>query len=258
MKKPVKLLLTREDDVAAVYPRPMTHHVLKAGLDHNNNLLAWYHRLVAEICIQIAAPPSFEASGGDDLIGWRGLDQACYDIPHALAEAVRTNNGMRVCRQWRGIGAGYNKFAAEAFLDEVAQARRKRPAGAPARTDEDPPRAHAVIKAAAEMSDFANKRPDRGMGIAFSDYHERLYRPVWLRSPWIGQTGKINVHNYWIAVDPGLVLQPNHVQAQLEGAVVMGIKRCAAGRTVVQGRRCASQQFQRLPGIADERHSAHP
>src|SRR5262249_33841833 len=44
-KKPVKLILTREDDVAAARPRPMTHHVLKAGLDANGNLAGWYHRL---------------------------------------------------------------------------------------------------------------------------------------------------------------------------------------------------------------------
>ena len=33
VKKPVKLMLTREDDIAAARPRPMTHHVMKAGLD---------------------------------------------------------------------------------------------------------------------------------------------------------------------------------------------------------------------------------
>jgi isoquinoline 1-oxidoreductase beta subunit len=41
----VKLILTREDDVAAARPRPMTHHVLKAGLDPNGNLVGWHHRL---------------------------------------------------------------------------------------------------------------------------------------------------------------------------------------------------------------------
>src|SRR5262245_21494545 len=56
-KKPVKLILTREDDVAAARPRPMTHHVLKAGLDANGNLVGWHHRLVSENVDAVAAPP---------------------------------------------------------------------------------------------------------------------------------------------------------------------------------------------------------
>ena len=37
------------------------------------------------------------------------------------------------------------------------------------------------------------------------------------------RTGKIKVDNYWIAVDPGLVIQPDSVHAQLESAVVYGL-----------------------------------
>ncbi len=221
VKKPVKLLLTREDDLAAAHPRPMTYHVLKAGLDGSNNVLGWYHRLVAENVSALAAPPSYEGSGGDDLIGWRGMDQACYDIPHALAEGVRANNGIRVW-PWRGIGAGYNKFAAEAFLDEVAQAAGKDPLSLRLELTKIQPRANAVIKAVAEMSDFSKKRPDRGMGIAFSDYHGTYTAGVAEVSV-DRKIGKITVHNYWIAVDPGIVLQPNHVHAQLESAVVFAL-----------------------------------
>ena len=221
VKKPVKLLLTREDDLWAARPRPMSHHVLKAGIDHGNNLLGWYHRLVAENVSALAAPPSYEGSGGDDLIGWRGLDQAYYDIPHALAEGVRANNGMRVW-PWRGIGAGYNKFAAECFLDEVAAAMGKDPLALRLELTKDHARANAVIKAAAEMSDFAKKRPGRGMGIAFSDYHGTFTAGV-VEISLDRQTGKIKVHNVWMAVDPGIAVQPKHVHAQLESGIAFGL-----------------------------------
>src|SRR5258708_28239613 len=80
---------------------------------------------------------------------------------------------MRV-HAWRGIGSGYNKFAAESFVDEVANAAGKDPLAVRLELTKDQPRAQAVIKAVVEMSDFKRKRPGRGMGIAFSDYHRTL------------------------------------------------------------------------------------
>jgi isoquinoline 1-oxidoreductase beta subunit len=220
-KKPVKLILTREDDVIAARPRPMTHHVLKAGLDAKGGLTGWHHRLVSENVDAVASPPRFKASGGKDYIGARGLDQAFYGIPNVQAEYVRELRGMRV-HAWRGIGAGYNKFAAESFLDEVANAQGKDPLAARLELTKDKPRAQAVLKAAAEMSNFKKKRPGRGMGIAFSDYHDTLSAAVAEVSV-DKATGKIKVHNYWVAVDPGLVIQPDSVHAQLESAVVYGL-----------------------------------
>ncbi len=221
LKKPVKLILTREDDLTAARPRPMTHHVLKAGLDANGNIVGWQHRLVSENVDAVAAPPRFKATGGKDYVGARGLDQAFYAIPNALAEYTREIRGMRV-HAWRGIGSGYNKFAAEAFLDEVAAAGGKDPLELRLALTKDKPRANAVIKAVAEMSDYKRKRPGHALGIAFSDYHDTLSAGVAEVS--LDQTtGKIKVHNYWIAVDPGLVIQPKHVHGQLESAVVYGL-----------------------------------
>ena len=59
-KQTVKLLLTREDDMAAARPRPMTHHVLRAGLDEAGNLIGWRHRMVAENVDAIASPHAFK------------------------------------------------------------------------------------------------------------------------------------------------------------------------------------------------------
>src|SRR5262249_34891405 len=151
----------------------MTHHLLRAGLDAKGNVVGWHHRLVSENVDAVAAPPRFKATGGKDYIGARGLGQAFYAIPNAPAESVREDRGMRV-HAWRGIGSGYNKFAAEAFLDEVAQAAGKDPLALRLELTKDKPRANAVIKAVVEMSDFKRKRPGHGMGVAFSDYHDTL------------------------------------------------------------------------------------
>ncbi len=244
-KKPVKLLLTREDDVAAARPRPMTHHVLKAGLDAKGNLVGWYHRLVSENVDAVAAPPRFAATGGKDYIGASGLDQAFYAIPNVQAEYVRELRGMRV-HPWRGIGSGYNKFAAECFLDEVANATGKDPLALRLELAKDQPRAHAVIKAAAEMAEWQRKRPGRGMGIAFSDYHGTFSAGVAEVSldRW---TSKIKVHNYWVAVDPGLVIQPDHVHGQLESAVVYGLSAALIEELTVKGGAIQQTNFKDYP-----------
>jgi len=221
VKKPVKMILTREEDVAAARPRPMTHHTLKAGVDAKGNVVGWHHRLVCENVDALAAPPRFQATGGKDYIGAHGLDQAFYAIPNVLADYAREIRGMRV-QPWRGIGSGYNKFAAEAFLDEVAAAAGKDPLALRLELTKDKPRANAVIKAVAEMSDFKRKRSGHGMGIAFSDYHYSFSAGM-AEVSLDTKTGKIKVHNYWIAVDPGIVIQPDNVHAQFESAVIFGL-----------------------------------
>ena len=244
-KKPVKLILTREEDLAAARPRPMTHHLLKAGLDNKGNIVGWHHRLVSENVDAVAAPPRFKATGGKDYIGARGLDQAFYSIPNVLAEYTREERGMRV-HAWRGIGSGYNKFAAESFLDEVAAAAGKGPLALRLELTKDKPRANAVLKAVAEMSDYSRKRPGRGMGIAFSDYHDTLSAGV-AEISLDRSSGKIKVHNFWIAVDPGLVIQPDHVRGQLESAVIYGLSAALIEQLAVKDGVVQAANFDTYP-----------
>ncbi len=246
-KKPVKLILTREEDIAAARPRPMTHHAMKAGLDGKGSLVGWHHRLVSENVDAVAAPPRFKATGGKDYIGARGLDQAFYAIPNVLAEYTREIRGMRV-HAWRGIGSGYNKFAAEAFLDEVAHAAGKDPLAFRLELTRDKPRAQAVIKAVAEMSDFGRKRPGHGIGLAFSDYHDTLSAGV-AEISLDEKTGKIKVHNYWLAVDPGLVIQPDHVHGQMESAVVYGLSAALIEQFAVKDGAVQATNFDSYPVI---------
>lgn len=233
-KQTVKLMLTREDDLAAARPRPMTYHILKAGIDGSGKIVGWHHRLVAENVDAIAAPPRFKATGGKDLIGWRGLEQPFYGIPNMLADGVREIRGMRV-QPWRGIGAGYNKFASECFLDEIAHAVGKDPVALRLELTRDHPRAAAVIRAAAEMAQWDRPRgKDRALGIAFSDYHDTFTAGVAEVSV-DRKTGRIRVHNYWIAADPGIVVQPENSHAQLESAVVYGLSAALIEELTVKG-----------------------
>ena len=208
------------------------------------SIAAW-HRLVSENVDAVAAPPRFKATGGKDYIGARGLDQAFYAMPNVLAEYAREVRGMRV-HAWRAIGSGYNKFAAEAFLDEVAAAAGKDPLAFRLELTKHKPRAHAVLKAVAEMSDFHKKRAGHGMGIAFTDYHGSLSAGVAEVSV-DEKTGKIKVHNYWLAVDPGLVIQPDHVHGQAESAIAYGLSAALVEEFAVKDGKVQASNFDSYP-----------
>ncbi len=244
-KLPVKLILTREDDLAAARPRPMTHHIIKAGLDASGKLVGWHHRLVAENVDAVAAPPRFKATGGKDIIGWRGLELPFYGIPNMLADAVREVRGMRV-HPWRGIGAGYNKFAVECFLDEIAYATGVDPLILRLELTRDHPRAQAVIKAVAEMAQWNLPRSGRALGIAYADYHDTHSAGVAEVSV-DRASGKIRVHNFWIATDPGIVIQPENVHAQLESAVVYGLSAALLEELTVKDGAVQQRNFNDYP-----------
>jgi isoquinoline 1-oxidoreductase beta subunit len=212
----------------------MTHHLIKAGLDDKQNLVGWHHRIVAENVDSVAAPPRFQATGGRDYIGWVGMEQNFYTIPNFKADAVREQRGIRV-HAWRGIGAGYNKFVTESFVDEIALARGVDPLAMRLELAKDHPRAQAVINAVAQMSNWKKKRKaGRALGMAFSDYHDTLTAGVAEVSV-DAKTGKIKVHNYWIAVDPGLVIQPENAEAQIESAIVYGLSGALSEELSMKG-----------------------
>jgi isoquinoline 1-oxidoreductase subunit beta len=130
----------------------------------------------------------------------------------------------------------------------VAHASGKGPLAIRLELTKEQPRAQAVIKAVAEMSDFKRKRDGRGMGIAFSDYHGTLSAGVAEISV-DRSSGKIKVHNYWVAVDPGLVIQPDHVHAQLEGAVVYGLSAALVEELIVQDGAVKQSNFDSYPAL---------
>ena len=194
--------------------------MIKAGLDDKGNLVGWHHRIVAENVDAVAAPPRFKATGGKDIIGWRGMEQEYYTIPNIKAERCASMRGMRV-HAWRGIGAGYNKFAASPSWTRSRTHRQRSARHAP-RADQGASACPGGDQGGGRDGGLEESARGRALGIAFSDYHETFTAGIAEVSVDPRQ-GKIKVHNYWIAVDPGIVIQPENAHAQLESAVVYGL-----------------------------------
>src|SRR5262249_7285156 len=91
--KPVKLVWSREEDIAFGKFRPMTAHHIEAGFDAGGKLIAWHHRVVAESVfgyrqsVAVNTPPGTTASTADGVVMF-SAHLPWYSIPNKLAEHV--------------------------------------------------------------------------------------------------------------------------------------------------------------------------
>src|SRR5215471_4494925 len=124
--KPVKLIWSREDDIAFGKFRPMTAHHIEAGFDANGKLVAWHHRIVSESVVAYTAAMAGTRPAPVDRIVMKGSPIPQYPFANKLAEHVIMPGRARLA-PWRGVGNGHNAFAAESSLDEIARDLGKDP-----------------------------------------------------------------------------------------------------------------------------------
>jgi isoquinoline 1-oxidoreductase beta subunit len=224
MQRPVKLIWTREQDVKSAQMRPMTGHHVAAAFDASGKVIGWRHRLVGESVVAYrGGDKALENNKGLDNILLEGSEHE-YGIPNQSISYLREKRGVGVAA-WRGIGAGYNKFVIESFVDEMASAQNKDPVAFRLELLEDEPRAQAVVKAAADKAGWGKPLADgHVMGFAYAQVVETYVAAVGEIS--LDQkTGNIRLHRFWVALDPGIVLNPDSVLAQTEGNVIFGLSQ---------------------------------
>jgi isoquinoline 1-oxidoreductase beta subunit len=221
--KPVKLIWTREDDVTGGKFRPMTAHHIEAGFDAAGRLIAWHHRVVAESVAAYTSIANGTPPAPIDRVVMKGSPIPQYPIPNKLAEHVieKRGAGARLAA-FRGVGNAYNAFAAESLLDEIAKDRGLDPIAFRLTISEGQPRMQTLLRAVAEMSDWKRPREGRGLGVGTMVKDDTLAAGVAEVSV-DRATGKVKVHNFWAAIDPGLAVQPKNVAAQTEGSIVYAL-----------------------------------
>src|SRR5690242_11408240 len=221
VSRPVKSMWTREDDIHNGRFRPLSAHYLRAGFDASGKLMAWQHRLVGDRVTPFIDPVRYEKAGKKDFILMLGADAKGYDVSHQLVEQVYEDTGIRTA-PLRGIGFTANKFATEAFVDEIARLRGVDPVRYRLELLAKAPRGYKVLEAAAQMADWGRARGGHGLGAAYIDYSGTQVAVVVEISIDRG-SGKIKLHNVWCAIDCGVAVQPENVVAQTESSIVYGI-----------------------------------
>ncbi|MEN2989183.1 molybdopterin cofactor-binding domain-containing protein [Tistrella sp. BH-R2-4] len=233
VKRPVKLMWTREDDVKNGWLRPATAHRLEAALDGDGRVVALRHRVASPSILAFAAPPRWASANNRDLLVMEGTESHDYDIPDFLAEHVISERRARVSA-WRGIGWGVNCFVREAFIDELAEAAGEGPVGFRQRLLAGSPRGRAVLDAVVAMSGFGRAPQGRAHGLAFAGYKTTFGAGV-AEISLDRSSGRIRVHRFWAAVDAGLAIHPKNLEAQTEGGIVFGLSGLLKERITIAG-----------------------
>jgi isoquinoline 1-oxidoreductase subunit beta len=221
VKKPVKMMWTREDDFRNGRFYPLSAHYLKAGFDPAGKLVAFHHRKACDVVSAFQEPARLAKDKGRDRVSFTGVEAKYYAVPNHLAEAVPQDSGIRTS-SLRGVAHLSNLFGIESFIDELALKRGVDPIAFRRALVASSPRSLAVLDSVTRMSDWSRKRQDAGLGIAFADFAGTLIAAV--AEVGVDRTsGAVTVPKMWVALDCGIAVQPDSVRAQIEGGLVYGL-----------------------------------
>lgn len=234
--RPVKVVWSREDDVKFGWFRPAAAQRLRAGLTAEGRLSGWHHRVATPSVIAYFNPLRWDQVEPKDIISMRGSENKFYGIADLHAEHVVTERRARLA-PWRAIGASYTSFAAEAFMDELAEAAGTDPLDFRLGLLDDNPRGRDLLQRVAGMAGWG--RPEAGggdtaLGLAFAGYGDSMAAGI-AEVSLDGDSGRLAVTRFWAAVDAGLIVAPDNALAQIEGGIVFGLSSALKERITVEG-----------------------
>ena len=241
IKKPVKMIWTREEDMQHDFYRPPSLHMMKGAFDQNDNLTTWKHSIVAPSILftQLIKIP-FPFKEKIDFITLEGAKHLPYKIPNMQVDFQMTKTPIPL-GWWRSVYNSQNAFANECFMDELAEKAGKDPVQF--RLDLLPKSSQdaGVIKLVAEKSgwnDFRNDPTYQGISC-----HKSF-------GTWVAQVArvsiennKVKVHEVFCAVDCGTIINPAIVKAQISSAIIYGLSATLKSKITLKNGRVNQSNF---------------
>ena len=236
---PVKVIWSREEDIQHDMYRPYFYDRMRAGLDEQGMPVAWSHHVTGSSVLARFLPPAF--NNGFDTETVDGADAPPYAFKAIQVDYTRHEPAHIPTAFWRGVGPSHNVFVVESFIDELAAAAKVDPLRYRLALLDNNPRAEKVLKLAAEKADWRGPRnADTGRGLsvqfAFGTYMAMV---VDARV----EDGEVRVKRVVCALDCGIVVNPDTVRAQVEGAVVFGISGALWGDITFKNGRVEQSNF---------------
>src|SRR5208282_1286597 len=237
---PVKVVWTREEDIQHDMYRPYWFDRISAGLDDKGMPVAWNHRFAGSSVIARWLPPGFNKGLDPDTT--EGAINLVYALPNLHVEYVRVEPPGIPTAFWRSVGPSHNVFVTESFMDELAAAAKQDPVAYRRALLGKAPRAKAVLELAAEKAGWGQPLPERvGRGVSLQFVFGTYLALV--AEVEVSKDGAVRVRRVVGAVDCGVVVNPNIVQAQVEGAVIFGITAALYGEITLKDGRVEQANF---------------
>jgi isoquinoline 1-oxidoreductase beta subunit len=233
---PVKLIWSREEDMAHDFYRPISQCKLSAGLDDSGKLVGMHIRISGQSINAFLNPGAIK--DGKDVRQLQGLyrepgdAQFGYTVPNLSIEYAMRNTHVPV-GPWRGVNTNQNSVYLECFMDEVARAAGKDPLEFRRALLADHPKHLAVLNAAAQKADYGKPLPagiHRGIAqfMGYGSYSAAVAEVS------VSDRGEVKVHRMVMAINCGHAVNPGQIAAQVEGSVVYGLSATFYGECTVE------------------------
>jgi isoquinoline 1-oxidoreductase beta subunit len=217
VKRPVKMIWTREEDIAYGMFRPQALLCMEAALDKSGEVTGWRQCVVGD---------------GKRLLQ-SGIKIPYYGIPNQHIEQRGVSHNIRL-KHWRAVAHPFNIFAHEGFIDEMAAAEGMDPLEFRRQRMSMTKKARAVFDKVAEMSDWTTKRPSgRALGLSITERSGSLGAGV-IEISLDRSSGKIRAHKVWVAIDGGTIVQPEAALHNVESGIIYGLSSVLKERATIK------------------------
>ena len=236
---PVKVVWTRED-IQHDMSRPYFLDRMSAGLDGKGLPIAWNHRFAGSSILARFLPPAF--NNGLDPDTTDGAINLVYTLPNMHVEYAQVEPPGIPTAFWRSVGPSHNVFVTESFMDELAAAAKQDAVAYRRALLDNAPRARAVLELAAIKAGWGKPLPQRaGRGVSLQSVFGTYMAQV--AEVEVSKDGEVRVRRVVCAVDCGVVVNPDTVRAQIEGAIIFGITAALHGEITLKNGRVEQTNF---------------
>lgn len=248
-KKPVKVIYTREDDMAAAYYRPMSYARLVGAVDEQGWPAAWVHQIASPSIMGFAAatmgfprPPASQPDG----TSIQGAADLPYAVPHLRVTCAAVDFPIPIWF-WRSVGHSTNSYVTECFFDELARLGKKDPLEARLKLLSGHPRHARVLQAAAEKIGWGKPAPGgaaRGIAVA------ECFGSIVAEAAEVTIEGNApRILRMVCALDCGKVINPSTAAAQMESGIAYGLSAAFHGQITVEAGRPVQRTFYDYPVV---------
>lgn len=230
VKRPVKLIWTREEDTRQDRFRPHAVVGFKAAVGADGLPTAWSMRIVTSSIYQTVGIPFPADQAEPPAIDC--LESNGYAVPNTRVEVLLKNTHLPVWF-YRAPGGNQNVFAIEGFLDEIASAGGIDPYQIRRRLLKGKPDWLKVLDTAAEKGDWGKPLPrGSGRGIAICTFTDSLCAQV--AEVTVKPDGHLRVNRVTVALDTRHMVNPQTIAEQAEGAVIFGLTAALYGKITIK------------------------